>query len=284
MSKNKKSNKNRQTNNKQTNNNSQANNKQTTNNKQTKDNSQTIKDINSKSDGADLKEQKTPSNTSQDKFANEEPKPKLSRAQKFFKVFDKLGDLFFLNLYFVFTCIPIITIGASFTALYTVTNKMSEDEEGPVRQEYFAAFKSNFKQSTAIWLIDLLYIASMTVQYYYYMTHEDQIAKFLFILIGFEFILFAFAYPLQFPLAARYENTTLNIIKNALILSVVNLGLWFRMFFIWMFPVALYYLRPNFLLYTWYLWFMLFTAVLAYACSMFLVKFYKKLENREEEE
>ena len=61
-----------------------------------------------------------------------------------------------MNIYFVLTSIPIVTIGASFTALYTVTNKMVNDDEGPVKDEYFKAFKSNFKQSTIIWLIDMV--------------------------------------------------------------------------------------------------------------------------------
>jgi hypothetical protein len=82
---------------------------------------------------------------------------------------------------------------------------------------------------------------------------------------------------------ARYDNTTLRTILNSLILAMTHLGVWFRMFFIWMFPVALYYLRPNLLFYTWYLWGMILSALFAYVCSMFLVKFYNKIENREAE-
>ena len=207
----------------------------------------------------------------------------MTRAQKFLSKFDLLGDLFVLNIYFFITSLPIITIGASFTALYTVTNKMVKNEEGPVRQEYFKAFKSNFKQSTLIWIVDLIYIYLMWVQYAYYLTHENEVTKYLFVRVGFEFILLAFALPLQFPLAARYENTTFNIIRNALILAIANLGVWFRMFFIWLFPVMIYYLRPNLLVYTWYLWGMILTALWTYVCSMFLVKFYNKIENREAE-
>ena len=216
------------------------------------------------------------------KEAEKEPAVPMSRAQKFLSKFDIFGDLFFLNVFFFVTSIPIITLGASFTAMYTVTNKMVKNEDGPIGQEYFKAFKANFKQATAIWLADILFIVFVTVQYIYYLNNDNQITKYLFIFLGFEFILLAFAIPLQFPLLARYDNTTFRTMLNALVLSLTNLGVWFRMFFIWMFPMALYYLRPNLFVYSWFLWGMILSALFAYVCSMFLVKFYDRLENREE--
>ena len=242
------------------------------------------KDIEKSNDtNSDSEEQSVVENVlSEDKVVsasqNEEAKPQTTKAQRFFNVIDKFGDMFLLNILFFVTSIPIITIGASFTALYTVTNKMVRDEEGPVKEEYFKAFKSNFKQSTAIWIIDLLYIGFVMLQYMYYLANDNQVSKFLFVFIGFEFVFFAFAFPLQFPLAARYENTTFNIMKNAVILAFANFFVWLRMFFIWTFPFMLYYLRPNLFIYTWYLWILIIVSLLAYACSMFLSKFYKKLE------
>ena len=204
----------------------------------------------------------------------------LTPLQRFKKMFDCLGDLFVLNIFFTVSCIPIFTIGTAFTALYTVTNKMIRGEEGPIAKEYFTAFKANFKQGTAIWLIDLAYIGLMAAEYYYVLTHEDSISKILFILVGAEFFLLAFAYPLQFPLLARYDNSTLRIIFNSLLLAVSHLGAWFKMFFIWALPFVLYYFNLKVRLYTWYLWGLILTALFAYICSMFLVPFYEKIEGQ----
>ena len=44
----------------------------------------------------------------------------------------KIADLMVLNILFCVTSIPLITIGASWTALYSVTLKMVRDEEGSV--------------------------------------------------------------------------------------------------------------------------------------------------------
>ena len=209
----------------------------------------------------------------------EEPQV-LTPVQRLKKMFDCLGDLFVLNIFFTVSCIPVFTIGTAFTAMYTVTNKMIRNEEGPIAKEYIKAFKENFKQGTAIWLIDLAYIALMAGDYYYVITHEDDLAKILFILVGVEFFLFAFAFPLQFPLLARYSNSTGRIIFNSLLLAISHLGAWFKMFFIWALPFVLYYFNLKVRLYTWYLWGMILTALFTYICSMFLVPFYEKIEGQ----
>ncbi len=204
----------------------------------------------------------------------------LTPAQRFKKMFDVLGDLFFLNIYFTISCIPIVTIGAAFTALYTVTNKMVNNEEGPIRKEYWNAFKANLKQGIAIWVIDLIYIALMSVEYLYVIQHDDTLSKNLFLLVTVEFFLLALAFPLQFPILARYKNSTGRIILNSLLLAISHLGTWFRMFFIWALPFVLYYFNLKIRLYTWYLWGMILTAIFAYVCSIFLVPFYEKIEEQ----
>ena len=67
----------------------------------------------------------------------------------------KLGDLIILNVLWLITSIPIVTIGASTTALYYVTLKLVRDEDGYTIRSFFKSFKENFKQSTIIWLIML---------------------------------------------------------------------------------------------------------------------------------
>ena len=48
---------------------------------------------------------------------------------KFYEVVSKIADLVVVNLLFVLCSLPIITIGASTTALYGVTKKMAENRE-----------------------------------------------------------------------------------------------------------------------------------------------------------
>ncbi|MBQ5867931.1 MAG: YesL family protein, partial [Lachnospiraceae bacterium] len=65
------------------------------------------------------------------------------------RAMDRMGDLMILNFLFIFFSIPIVTIGASTTALYTMTFKLLDETEGNLVKNYFKAFKNNFKQATA---------------------------------------------------------------------------------------------------------------------------------------
>ena len=67
----------------------------------------------------------------------------------------RIADFVVLNLLWVLCSIPIITIGASTTALYTVMLKIVKNEEGYLVKGFFKAFRENFKQSTVIWLVFL---------------------------------------------------------------------------------------------------------------------------------
>ena len=69
---------------------------------------------------------------------------------------NKLLHVLLLNLLWVVCSIPIITMGASTTAVYYVTLKLVRDEEGYTIKSFFDSFKTNFKQATLIWIILLL--------------------------------------------------------------------------------------------------------------------------------
>ena len=74
----------------------------------------------------------------------------------FFRGLSKLVDCIYLSIIFVFSSIPIFTIGASLTALYYAVQKSLKNDRGYVGKEYWAAWRRNFKQSTLIWLLNLV--------------------------------------------------------------------------------------------------------------------------------
>src|SRR5699024_4265371 len=68
----------------------------------------------------------------------------------------KIFDLMCLNILWLVCSIPVITVGASTTALYTVVLKMVKNEEGYILKDFLKAYKSNFKQSTIAWIMILM--------------------------------------------------------------------------------------------------------------------------------
>ena len=208
------------------------------------------------------------------------PTPKGAK-EKFFNFCDKFGDLFVLNLLFIITSIPIFTIGASFTAMYSVTLKMVENKEGVARKQYIKYFKSNFKAATKVWLINLIFLAFL---YYLFATTVGVVgtaANVKVVIVGFGMLLLTFELPMVFPLIARYENTTWNYIKNAMLICVSKLGLWFRIFFLWVFLPIMYYLRPALMYYTWYFWILINVSAICYFTSISIMKYFHKLEENQ---
>ena len=139
------------------------------------------------------------------------------------RALSKICDMVCLNILWLICSIPIITIGASTAALYTVMLKMVKNEEGYIFRGFFKAFKSNFKQSTIMWIVILLLGIVCWIDYRVAGVMPGMggsIMRIIFLLLG--FILLSVTIYI-FPLTARYENTIRNTVRNALILTVGKL-------------------------------------------------------------
>lgn len=132
-------------------------------------------------------------------------------------------NLIFVNFCFVITCIPIITIGASLTAMNRITIKILLGENPPVFSEYFRSFKNNFKQSTVIWLI----LAAITGFFVWeiYLINTALPPEYTWTQYPIYFLLLAvfscMAYA--FPIIAWFDENNKQVIKNSLLLSLANI-------------------------------------------------------------
>ena len=70
----------------------------------------------------------------------------------------KMADLMWLNVLTLICCLPIVTIGASLTAMNYMALKIARNEECYITRGFFKSFKENFRQATVIWLIFLVVI------------------------------------------------------------------------------------------------------------------------------
>ncbi|MEG1847548.1 MAG: DUF624 domain-containing protein [Lachnospiraceae bacterium] len=192
----------------------------------------------------------------------------------------KMADLLWLNILTLLCCIPIVTIGASTTAMYTMTLKMVNKEEGYITKGFFTAFKKNFKQATIIWMITLVVFILFYVDYRIILYSGIKFPKVLMILLTAMLILMYATYMYIFPVLARYENSTKNVLKNSFILSISNLPKTVLIIIMQFIPiVVLYYIPmsvPVILLFG-------LTAV-AYVSSLLFMTIFKKIEEKWAEE
>lgn len=136
----------------------------------------------------------------------------------------KVADLMVLNILFCITSIPLFTVGASWTALYSVTLKMVRDEEGPVFRSYFQSFRQNFRQATLLWLgvLAVLTLLVLDIRALNGMA-EGTVPGLLRVGVEILAILGIMVLQYLFPSLARFEASLADTLKNACILAIANL-------------------------------------------------------------
>lgn len=196
----------------------------------------------------------------------------------------RLADFIILNILWVICSIPIITIGASTTALYTVMLKLVKNEEGYIARGFFKAFKENFKQSTVMWLIFLLLGIIFAVDFASIKLMPDKTGGILQILFLFMGALLSAWMVYAFALQARFVNSVKNTLKNALILVFAKLPFTVLIVIISIGSVFATFLTFQTLVIGIMVWFFAGVSLVAWLNSLLLRIIFKKLEESGEQE
>ena len=136
----------------------------------------------------------------------------------------KIGNLMFLNMLFLVSCIPIVTIGTALAAMHKVTQAIAMGDEPYIVRTFLRGFRQNFKIATIVWLVILVFVGVIVVNFLVTVTYLAGGAA----LVCQWLLLFVFAVILAissylFPLIARYENTLKGYLLNASILAIAKL-------------------------------------------------------------
>lgn len=198
-----------------------------------------------------------------------------------FRALDVLGNVFVLNIIYVIFCLPVITIGASTTALYSVAIKMVGHKEGLITKDFIHAFKSNFKQATIAWAVVIAANLLIWGSYIYINNFSGFTATLYIFVFVIELVVLMLTLPFLFPLIACFENTIYNTFKNAFLLSVSNLGSWLKIILAWFAPIAISVIYPVIFLNTWYLWLLVIFGFIGYGTSFTINKVFKKIADAQ---
>ncbi len=132
------------------------------------------------------------------------------------------ANLVLLQILLIVTSLPIFTVGASVTAVFSVIKKMEQDVYLPVIRTYFREFKSNFKQATIAWLIILAAALVLVVDLRLFTAIDGAMGKIgvIFGYLGVIFLTLELLYV--FPLMAWFDNSVKLHMANALKLALAN--------------------------------------------------------------
>ena len=194
----------------------------------------------------------------------------------FFNVLNRLSDLVILNVLWFICCLPIVTIGASTTALYYVTLKIVNEEDAYVAKNFFKSFKENFFQSTIIWII----MAALGVFIYYdflFISNTEAIVQnnnlytIMFSTLCFLGLVALMVFVWVFPLQARLENKIRHTFKNAILLGFKHLPT--TLFFIAVLAASVWFAFTAKALFV--IWVVIAVAAIIYGCSFLVDKILK---------
>ena len=190
----------------------------------------------------------------------------------------KVADLMILNIITLFLCIPVITAGDAMTALYYMTIKMVREEECYVVRGYFKSFKENFKQATVIWVLAVLVFLVLVGDFSIIRSGVLSFGRVMTILLIIVSVIYVFTMLYVFPVLSRFDNTVKNTIRNAFLMSILNLPRTVLMVIINLLPAALFLLIPQSMPFVILFGF----SVPAYLCSTQFVKIFRRFEPEEE--
>lgn len=195
------------------------------------------------------------------------------------QVLNKVADLLWLNILTMICCIPIVTAGASLTAMHYMALKIVRNEECYITRGFFKSFRENFKQATIIWLLLLLVIAILLGDFFIMKNAAIQFSKVIQIVITAVGVLVLFTAMYLFPVLAKFDNSVGRTVKNAFIMSILQFPKTILMIILYLVPIILFAVSMRLLPIA----FLFGLSGPAYFSAMLYNKFFKKLEAQVEE-
>ena len=196
----------------------------------------------------------------------------------FIRFLNRIADLLILNLLTILMCLPVITAGASLTAMHYVLLKLVRDEEGYIVRSYFRSFKRNFLQATALWLIFGALWALMISTLAMILQGSAGFPLWLPMAILVTAVLLWTVMIYTFALLSRYDNGVLETLFNAFSLTFGEPLRSLEMLIITLVPAAAFLwtsvLIPFLVLFG--------LSVPGYACAMVYDPVFRKIERQME--
>ena len=164
------------------------------------------------------------------------------------RISEKVLDIVTVNLLFVVTCLPIVTIGVAKISLYETIFEIKKSRRVPVFRTYLKVFRQNIKLGFQLGLLELsIVLLSLSDLYLFWgqtaLPFQLVKAICLGILIFLTIVMLA-----SYPIAARYDLTWKEVLQKGLILASLNFPWFFLMLAILLLIIMVLYLSAFTLL------------------------------------
>lgn len=138
------------------------------------------------------------------------------------KFFCLIGNLWMLNILWLVCSLPIVTLGASTTALVYSCMKLRADE-GYIFKNFFKSFKENFRQSTVLWLVYLVVGALLALGLMFWNNYKMPGSKLIWGVVLALSILYSISILYVFAIQSKFVNTIKNTIKYSFLIAFTHI-------------------------------------------------------------
>ena len=137
----------------------------------------------------------------------------------------QVTDCIFLSLFWFLGCIPLVTIGASFAALYDATYRGFRQGDKHCWGRFWQVYKANWKAGlvpTAVFLATGA-LLTKTLIALWNSAVAGQMSWMLFSGMAFLGVQLTGVLSILFPMLSRFDNTLPMLLKNTVLLGLANL-------------------------------------------------------------
>lgn len=197
-------------------------------------------------------------------------------------VMTRIFDFMLLSVLWIICSLPIITIGASTTALFYMTMKMVRNEEGAIIKGFFKAFRENFRSVLGLTIVFLVFVGVLAADFHILGSSKGGMASVLYggcialLLMG------AAVFSYAFPMAAKFENTTKNLIVNAAKIAATHFVQTIILLVLNGFVFVWFFLSPETFSLIFWIWIFVGTGLVAFLDSVFLVPVFDEFIPKKE--
>lgn len=197
----------------------------------------------------------------------------FSPDSKFAQLMNTFGEMMVLNLCWIVGCLPLITVGASNAAMYTVMGRRLRAEGSGTVVPFFKAWWSNLKMGSVFWVAQVFVTVSLGMILFLPLHGILKgIAAVLLVLVT---VIFSLVYPQL----ARFRNRWIAYLRNCVILIAIRLGWVLLNLLLFLTPVIVFLLAPVEFLQLGFVWILFGFSLLFFLSAEVMQKILQPLED-----
>lgn len=190
----------------------------------------------------------------------------------------RVADLVILNVLWLLCCLPVVTAGASTTAMYHVVRHLQEESISSVTRDFFRSFKSDFRQATPVYLLLLIPTAAVVMNAWILSAQSsDVVPVYVRAIWMVPALMLTFVVSFVYPVMAYFDDTVWKTLRTAAVLAVAKLPRTVLISAINLLPIIMLFVSLPFFLRSSIFWLLIGGSLTAYLNMLILRPVFKKI-------